>query len=126
MKLHEICTEVPYKCLKGSAEIEIRGIAYDSRKSMAGTVFVCLAGAAADGHDYIMEAVKRGALAVVVETAKKADLVPEGITVLLVASTREALAHMSAAFFGYPAKRLTVIGITGTNGKTTTACWQKW
>lgn len=122
MKLHEICTEVPYKCLKGSAEIEIRGIAYDSRKSMAGTVFVCLAGAAADGHDYIMEAVKRGALAVVVETAKKADLVPEGITVLLVASTREALAHMSAAFFGYPAKRLTMIGITGTNGKTTTAC----
>ena len=122
MKLCEMCLGMRYDCLKGAMGTEIQGIAYDSRKVEKGSVFVCLTGAESDGHDYIPEAVNRGAAALVIEQAGKAALVPEGVTVLLVLSAREALAHLSAAFFGYPDRKLTMIGITGTNGKTTTAC----
>ncbi|MCD7998072.1 MAG: UDP-N-acetylmuramoyl-L-alanyl-D-glutamate--2,6-diaminopimelate ligase [Clostridiales bacterium] len=122
MKLIDLCLGIRADCLKGTMEAEIRGIAYDSRKVERGTVFVCLAGTESDGHDYITESVDRGAAAVVIEKAEKVELIPEEVTVLLVISAREALACLSAAFFGHPARKLTMIGITGTNGKTTTAC----
>lgn len=120
MKLSEICKEIKYECLKGSMETEIRDIIYDSRKLTEGTMFVCMVGAVTDGHKYIPDAVEKGASAIVVEREEEAAQIPEGITVLKVASARMALALMSAALFGYPDRKLVTIGITGTKGKTTT------
>ena len=94
-----------------------RLISNDSRKVKEGSVFVCIAGAVADGHEYIEDVAAKGAAAVIVERPVNA---PEGLTVIHVDDTRYALALMSAAYFGYPAKKLNVIGITGTKGKTTT------
>lgn len=82
-----------------------------------GSVFVCISGAVSDGHKYAADVAAKGAAAVVVE---KDVEVPENVTVIKVEDTRYALALMSAAYFGYPADKMKVIGITGTKGKTTT------
>lgn len=118
MLLGNLFSEYEYTLCKGSMEHEITDIIYDSRRIKENTVFVCMVGANFDAHEYISEAAKMGAVAVVVE--KDVD-VKEDITVIRVKNTREALAYMSAAFFGHPAKKLTTIGITGTKGKTTTS-----
>ena len=89
----------------------------DSRKAGPGCVFVCISGAVSDGHSYVEDVTAKGAAAVIVERPVEA---PEGVTVIHVDDTRYALALMSAAYFGYPAEKLKVIGITGTKGKTTT------
>ncbi len=120
MKLSEICKETAYTCLQGSMDVEITDLIYDSRKLEPQTMFVCMVGAVTDGHKYIPDAVQKGAAAIVVERAEEAEQIPETITVLQVASARQALAQMSAAFFSYPAKELVTIGLTGTKGKTTT------
>ena len=120
MKLSRICSEVEYRCLKGSMDTQVRDIIYDSRKIEKETMFVCMAGAVTDGHRYIPDAVRKGASVIVVEREETAEQIPDGITVLWVKSTRLALALMSAALFDYPAKKLVTIGLTGTKGKTTT------
>lgn len=120
MKLSKICSNLEYRCLKGSMEIEVQDIVYDSRKIKENVIFVCMTGARTDGHDYIPDAIEKGASVIVVEREGTAGQIPEHITVLAVPSTRKALALMSAAFFDYPARRLITIGVTGTNGKTTT------
>ena len=120
MKLSEICKETAYTCLQGSMDAEITDIIYDSRKLEPQTMFVCMVGAVTDGHKYIPDAIQKGAAAIVVERAEEAKQIPESITVLQVASARQALAQMSAAFFSYPARELVTIGLTGTKGKTTT------
>lgn len=98
-------------------EIEISDIVYDSRQAIPGSLFVCLKGAATDGHRYAKSAQERGAVAIIAEEPIEVD-----IPVYYVEDTRKALAIMSAAFFGNPADHdITVIGITGTKGKTTTA-----
>lgn len=84
-------------------------------------MFICLVGARSDGHEYIKEAVARGAAAVFLEKEEYAEGINEAVVVAKVKSGRRALALMSAAYFGYPAQKLTTIGITGTKGKTTTA-----
>ena len=96
----------------------VTGIAFDSRQVKPGSLFIALVGEYSDGHDYIRAAVQRGAAAVV-GTA----LSPTGIDIpyFQVEDSRFALAHLSAAMQGFPARRLTVIGVTGTDGKTTTA-----
>ena len=99
-------------------ETDIAGLCCDSRKAVAGGLFIALPGARADGHDFVHTVIAKGVSAVVVE--RPVD-VPVGITVIRVANARIALAHISAAWFGNPADRLTIIGITGTKGKTTTA-----
>lgn len=118
MKLSGILEKVEYTLLQGNADIEISDIVYDSRKATKNTLFVCMVGAVVDGHEYISKALDNGASAIVVE--REVEELPEHVTVVKVESTREALAFMSAAFFGYPAEELTTIGITGTKGKTTT------
>ncbi|MBD5499225.1 MAG: UDP-N-acetylmuramoyl-L-alanyl-D-glutamate--2,6-diaminopimelate ligase [Lachnospiraceae bacterium] len=120
MKLSKICSNLEYRCLKGSMETEVQDIVYDSRKIKEDVMFVCMTGARTDGHDYIPDAIEKGASVIVVEQESAAGQIPEHITVLAVSSTREALAFMSAAFFEYPARKLVTIGVTGTNGKTTT------
>ena len=116
MRLIDLIRDMEYQCVQGSVEKEISVLVYDSRKLVEGSVFVCITGAVSDGHQYAAEAAEKGAAAVIVE---KDVEVPENVTVIRVENTRLALAQASAAFFGYPARELTTIGITGTKGKTT-------
>ncbi len=120
MKLEQICGEIEYRLLKGTMETEVKDIIYDSRKIAKDTMFVCMVGAITDGHNYIKDAVEKGASAIVVEREEAAMQIPDGITVIQVKSTRYALALMSAALFDHPARKLITIGLTGTKGKTTT------
>lgn len=117
MKLSKLLERLEYEAVQGSAETEVTTLVNDSRKVESGSVFVCISGAVSDGHQYVADVVEKGAAAVVVEREIEA---PEGVTVIRVEDTRYALALMSAAYFGYPAEKLKVIGITGTKGKTTT------
>ncbi|MBR1779542.1 MAG: UDP-N-acetylmuramoyl-L-alanyl-D-glutamate--2,6-diaminopimelate ligase [Clostridia bacterium] len=118
MRLKDILRDVEHKTVAGNENIEITDIVYDSRKVTKQSVFVCLAGSNFDGHEYINDAIKGGAIAIVAERAIKA---PQSATVVMVKDTRKALAFMAAEFFGHPASKLKTIGITGTKGKTTTA-----
>lgn len=120
MQLKELCRKIDCEVLQGSLETDVADIIYDSRKISGGTMFVCMVGAVTDGHQYIPDAVEKGASAIVVERAEAAEQIPKDITVIKVASARYALALMSAAYFDYPAEKLTTIGLTGTKGKTTT------
>ena len=117
MKLTKLLERLKYTVLQGSDKIEITTLCNDSRKVTEGSVFVCISGAVVDGHNFISDVADKGATAIIVE--KEVDA-PEGMTVILVEDTRYALALTSAAYFGYPAEELKVIGITGTKGKTTT------
>jgi UDP-N-acetylmuramoyl-L-alanyl-D-glutamate--2,6-diaminopimelate ligase len=110
---------LPDKRVLGQLPAEIRGVAYDSRKVAPGEIFVAIPGLKQDGRRYVEDALARGATAVVLEGA---DLL-EGRSVarVLVGSARAALARLARAYFGHPSGSLTVIGITGTNGKTTTS-----
>ena len=114
MKTSDLCEKIEYRLLQGSMDTEVTDVIYDSRKVTEGTMFVCMVGAVTDGHKYIPDAVEKGAGVIVAEG------VPPEVTVILVESARHALAYLSAAYFDYPAKKLTTIGLTGTKGKTTT------
>lgn len=120
MKLSQLCKETEYELIQGSLETEVVDLVYDSRKIEKQTTFFCMVGAVTDGHQYITDAIEKGASVIVVERSEGIPEIPDDITVLRVASTRKALAQMSAAFFGYPAREMTMIGLTGTKGKTTT------
>lgn len=117
MKLNQLLERLEYEVVQGADEIEITTLANDSRKVENGSAFVCISGAVVEGHEFVADVTEKGASAVIVEKEVKA---PEGVTVIRVEDTRYALALMSAAYFGYPAEKLKVIGITGTKGKTTT------
>jgi UDP-N-acetylmuramoyl-L-alanyl-D-glutamate--2,6-diaminopimelate ligase len=95
---------------------DITDLAYDARRVTAGALFACVPGQRADGHDFALEAVERGAAALIVERELEL-LVPQ----LVVSDAREAMALAADAFFGRPTRELRVAGVTGTNGKTTTA-----
>ena len=103
----------------GNKEIEIAGIEHDSRKVGKGTLFVCIPGVHVDGHQFIRQAAAAGACAIL--TTRRDVEVPDGMTILLVPELRAALDVMVPYFYDYPARSMRVIGITGTNGKTTTS-----
>lgn len=117
MKLTKLLERLKYTCIQGTEEKEITSVVFDSRKAAPGALFVCIRGAAADGHAFAADVVKKGASVLVVEEPVP---VPDGTTVIRVENTRYALALISCAYFGYPAEKLKTIGITGTKGKTTT------
>ena len=119
MKLSALKERLDAKIISGDQNPEITSLVYDSRKVVPGSLFICIKGANFDGHEYAREVVKNGAVAVVVEREVE-GLAETGATVILVDDTRYAMAFMSAAWFGNPADKLKVIGITGTKGKTTT------
>ena len=100
----------------GDWSVPIDSLAYDSRAVKPGALFFCVPGFRSDGHDYAPQALERGAAALVVERPLRC-----GVPELVVADARAAMAAVAAAFFGYPSRRLRVVGVTGTNGKTTTA-----
>lgn len=119
MKLEKLLENLEYEVVSGSLEVEISDIIMDSRKIIKDCIFTAIVGANSDGHDYVSSAKEKGAAAVLV--SKDIDLkAMENITVIKVGDTRYAAALISAAYFGYPAKELFTIGITGTKGKTTT------
>ncbi len=97
-------------------DVSITGIAMDNRKVAPGNLFVAMPGTSADGHDFIPDAIRRGAVAVVGEKSLQGLSVPY----IQVENSRQALGWLAAAYYGYPARKLTVIGVTGTDGKTTT------
>jgi len=101
--------------VRGAADIGVTGIVYDSRMVAPGVLFCCLRGATNDGHAFAVDAVAAGACALLVDHAMDID-----VAQVVVADTRAAMGPIAAAFFGHPSRRMTVIGITGTNGKTTT------
>jgi UDP-N-acetylmuramoyl-L-alanyl-D-glutamate--2,6-diaminopimelate ligase len=103
----------------GDSQRDVNGIVVDSRAISSGDCFVAVHGEHADGHDFVSQAIERGATVVVVEAARRLD-VPETITAVHVPDTRRALSALAAAFYGRPSHALDVIGVTGTNGKTTT------
>lgn len=108
---------VPVEETGGNMNVEITGIHYDSRQVKPGYLFVCIKGFNTDGHRYIGDAKINGATAALVETTEH---VPEGMSWVRVTDTRKALATVAADFYGKPSERLRVVGVTGTNGKTTT------
>lgn len=117
MYLIQLLEHLQYEVIQGNDDIPVTELVNDSRKVCEGSVFVCISGAVSDGHSYVSDVAGKGAAAVIVEKDVEA---PESLTVIKVSDTRYALALMSAAYFGYPADKLKVIGITGTKGKTTT------
>ena len=113
----ELLKDLKYEVLSGSIDVNVSELVYNTRKVKKECMFVCIKGATFDSHDVAGEAAKNGAVVIVAEHPVD---VPAGTAVVQVEDTRYALALISAAYFGYPAKKLKVIGITGTKGKTTT------
>ncbi len=119
MKLSELFQGIDVQLHTIDPDTEITAITCDSRKVEAGTLFVCISGTAADGHDYAAGAIEKGAAAIVVER----DLgLPRQI---FTKAARTTWAQLSANWFGHPADKLHLVGVTGTNGKTTTVCLLK-
>ncbi|MEI8138854.1 MAG: UDP-N-acetylmuramoyl-L-alanyl-D-glutamate--2,6-diaminopimelate ligase [bacterium] len=118
MKLSELLTKVKHLAVRGNPDREVKGIAYDSRQVKPDVLFVAIPGTHCDGYEYAEEAVKRGSTVVV---TSHAQLSSREVTQVQVEDTRLALAELSDVFYGHPSGALKVVGITGTNGKTTTA-----
>jgi len=122
MKLSELVKNISITEVVGDTEKEITNIVYDSRKAKEASLFVAIRGAQFDGHRFIVDAIGSGASAVAVEDDSIINddyFLSHHTTKLLVPSTRRALALVSSNFYGHPAEKLKVVGITGTNGKTT-------
>ncbi len=103
--------------IKGKKDVDIAGISFDSRKVKPGQLFVCLSGTVQDGHLFVHDAARNGAVAIL---AEHEVVVPNAISVVIVPDARAALAIIAAHYYDYPSKKLKLIGVTGTNGKTTT------
>ena len=117
MQLKTLLAATPVRQIFGSVDRPVENIAYDSRRVQRHTMFVALRGEKADGHQFIGHAIDKGASVIVAEREQK----DPRITCLLVENTRTALADLSAAFYGHPARKLKLAAVTGTNGKTTTS-----
>ncbi|MDM0981502.1 UDP-N-acetylmuramoyl-L-alanyl-D-glutamate--2,6-diaminopimelate ligase [Clostridium perfringens] len=118
MILKSLLKGLDYEVIKGNEESKVQNIRYDNRKIEQGDAFVCVKGFKVDGHSFIGDAIKKGAKALIVQEDVS---VQEDITIIKVRDTRKALAIMSSNYFGNPKDKLKIIGITGTNGKTTSA-----
>jgi len=117
--LKDILYKVAIESVTGSTEIDIDKIDFDSRKIEEKDVFVAIRGSLSDGHDYIEKAIQLGAVAIICDTLP--ENIEKGITYIKVKDTNTALAFMAANYFGNPSEKLKLVGVTGTNGKTTIA-----
>ena len=119
MKLQDIIHAVVVTAVKGNADVDIVSIDIDSRKAAAGHLFVAIKGTQTDGHQYIPKAIEQGASAIVCEELP--DELNESVCYVQVASTEAAIGPMATTFYGNPSRKLQLVGVTGTNGKTTIA-----
>ncbi len=117
MQLKTLIAATPVRQVIGPLDRPVENIAYDSRRVQRNTLFVALRGEKVDGHQFIGQAIVKGASVIVAEREEK----DSRVTCLVVENTRTALADFSATFYGYPARKLKLAAVTGTNGKTTTA-----
>jgi UDP-N-acetylmuramoyl-L-alanyl-D-glutamate--2,6-diaminopimelate ligase len=115
MKLPELLKDLGAEVAPVPGDVDVTHVAYDSRKIGRGGIFVCIPGIHRDGHEFVPAVVASGAVAVVVER----EVEVRGATRILVSDSRKALAALSCRFYGNPSRKLKVVGITGTNGKTT-------
>ena len=119
MKLEQLLEGVPFTLAQGSLDTEISDIIYDSRKAAPGFLFVCIVGTQRDSHEFAADCAAKGVSALVIQHDIDLSAMP-GVTVVKVESSRYAMALMSANLFGNPSRKMTMIGVTGTKGKTTT------
>lgn len=117
--LKDILYKVAIEAVKGSTDITVNKMDFDSRKIESNDVFVAIRGSISDGHDFIEKAIQQGAVAIICDTFP--ENITKGITYVQVKDTNSALAFMAANYFGDPSQILKLVGITGTNGKTTIA-----
>src|SRR5438445_1009386 len=115
VRLDRLLGDVEVLDLRGDATVEVSAVSYDSRAVRPGALFCCVRGERTDGHQYARAATSAGAVALLCERALALD-----VTQVVVADVRTAMAHAAAAFHGHPSRQLEVVGVTGTNGKTTT------
>ena len=115
MKLDELIEHLDYKDLVNFKNVEVTGISYNSKTTKKGDIFICLTGEYTDGHEYAKNAIENGAVALLVEHPLDAGKIPQ----IVVSSTRHKIADIADRFYSSPSKGINLIGITGTNGKTT-------
>ena len=121
MKLKELIQDIDAVEIRGAQDIDITAITSDSRSVTPGSLFIAVKGFASDGHKYIGQAIEKGAAAIVCEEIPgQARDEESAVTFVKVANSRHAVAMAADAFYGHPSRKLTLVGITGTNGKTTT------
>lgn len=119
MKLNELLKTIRPLAIEGNAGVEITGVDIDSRRVEPGHLFVAIKGTQTDGHAFMDKAASLGAAAILCETMP--DNMAEGVTYVKVASTEDAVGSVATIFYGEPSKKLKLVGVTGTNGKTTIA-----
>jgi UDP-N-acetylmuramyl-tripeptide synthetase len=117
MRLLELLSGIKQVQTYGITDVEVTGVAYDSRKVKPGNLFFCITGFKTDGHTYAKAAVENGASVLIVERPVAEVDLPQ----IVVDNSRKSMAQISSAFYGHPTRKIKLIGITGTNGKTTTA-----
>src|ERR1700745_3633704 len=116
MQLKTLLAAISVRQIIGPVDRAVESIAYDSRRVQRNGLFVALRGEKSDGHDFIDQAIEKGATVIVGERAEK----NYRATFVVVENTRPAMADLAARFYNYPARKLKLAGVTGTNGKTTT------
>jgi UDP-N-acetylmuramoyl-L-alanyl-D-glutamate--2,6-diaminopimelate ligase len=121
MRLERLLSGTAISDFHGNPGVDIKGIAYDSRSVKPGFLFVALRGQTLDGHDYIKGAIENGAVAVVAEGDCGGEVIDSEIAMVKVKDSRAAMSTLSATFYDYPFEGINLVGITGTNGKTTTS-----
>ncbi len=119
--LKELLGSLPNARIIGSPTTEVSALAYDSREVSMHTAFVAIRGYQRDGHEFLAQAVERGASVLVVEDESALPELPANIAAVVVEDTRVAMAYLASEFYGHPSRELLLIGVTGTNGKTTVA-----
>jgi len=119
MTIKELIVNIRVKSIRGEVDQAITAIHFDSRKVVPGSVFVAVRGRATDGHKFIDMAVDRGAVCVIVQD--HVDNISDRVCLISVENSAETLAIIAGAFYGHPSAALTMVGVTGTNGKTTVA-----
>lgn len=117
MKLYKLLNQISYTLINGYVNLNIDNISYDSREIKPNSLFICINGHNADGHNFIDEAVKNGAIAILVE--KDITYLNKAIVIIKVKDTRISLASICTLFYKEPSKEINLVGVTGTNGKTT-------
>ena len=118
-QLSQILSAITPRAFTATADCEIRALQYDSRKVEQGDCFFAIRGTQSDGHDYIVKAIEQGAAAIVCE--KMPEKLADGVSYIEVEDSNAAMADIASAFYDNPSRQLSLVGVTGTNGKTTIA-----